>query len=336
MEQKIIGTGVVALLVGFVLGNVTGNSGPDIKEIEAMMSERMAPASEAMDGMGASMKEQFAALSERLDALDEKATAAADSSGLDSLGAQIETLAGDLKSSIAAQSDAAAQSIAALGDRIGSAAQNATAEVNDAAAAAADAASDAAAEAAEIAETGVEAGSAEGLGAGATAILADGSVRAFVSRVTEDGARVSVNGELVTLAVGESTAAGDCSVTLDGIDGGKASLSAACTGEGDASGEDAAAAEAPAEGDAAAATEEAAPIEGGTGIGQTAMLGDGAVRVFVSGIGADGSSARIAVNGVETRTVAAGDSIETGEEGCTVTVDAIGAGSVALSYGCDS
>ena len=84
---------------------------------------------------------------------------------------------------------------------------------------------------------------------------------------------------------------------------------------------------------AAAPAASAAPVEG-FGPGETAVLSDGALRVFVSGVG-DGS-ARLAVNGVQTVTVAVGEGVEAtaGDKACTVTVEGIDRGRVALGYVC--
>lgn len=79
------------------------------------------------------------------------------------------------------------------------------------------------------------------------------------------------------------------------------------------------------------ATASEAP-EGGIGIGETALLGDGAARVFLSGV-SDGS-ARIAVNGFDTQTLAVGESAAAGD--CSVTLDAIGGGKARFGYNCNS
>lgn len=77
----------------------------------------------------------------------------------------------------------------------------------------------------------------------------------------------------------------------------------------------------------------AAP-EGGVGPGETALLGDGAARVFVSRVDAD--AARVAVNGLETAQLAVGDAAVIGNTGCRVTLSAVGGGKAAFGYACDS
>ncbi|TCO70295.1 hypothetical protein [Rhodovulum euryhalinum] len=107
---------------------------------------------------------------------------------------------------------------------------------------------------------------------------------------------------------------------------------------GDAAGQDAAA---PAAETAAAAAEpEAAPAaasDAGTllAIGQTAVFGDGSVRVFLSRVDAEADAARIAVNGIATTTLAVGESVEAGD-GCTVTLGGIEGNQASLGYTCGS
>ncbi len=74
---------------------------------------------------------------------------------------------------------------------------------------------------------------AEGTPTGTSVALADGAVRVFVSAVDQNGARVAVNGvALQTIEIGKplSVVVGDktCSVTLTGVDRGRASLDATC------------------------------------------------------------------------------------------------------------
>ncbi|ARE39407.1 Flagellar hook-length control protein FliK [Rhodovulum sp. P5] len=73
---------------------------------------------------------------------------------------------------------------------------------------------------------------------------------------------------------------------------------------------------------------------GGVGAGETALLGDGAARVFVSRVAAD--AARVAVNGFDTTTLTVGETAAVGDGGCSVTLDAVGAGKASFSYACSS
>jgi len=172
----------------------------------------------------------------------------------------------------------------------------------------------------------------DGLGAGETAILADGAVRAFVSRVDDaaQSVRALINGSMQTVGadapVKVSVDGKDCQVKLDGIDRGTVKLSAECGAAAEA-GSDA----------AAAPAESAAPSETtdeGVAPGNVASFADGSVRVFVSWIADDGSAARIAVNGVQQTTLAVGDSTEV--DGCQISLDGVSEGRVNLGYGCSS
>jgi hypothetical protein len=124
-------------------------------------------------------------------------------------------------------------------------------------------------------------------------------------------ADVRANGADLSLSVGEpqtvASLAGDCQVTLDALGRGRASLSGAC-------------------GESLPAPEGAAP-------GTLVELAEG-LRVFVSGVTDQG--ARIAINGVETRTVPLGETVDVqvGEETCRVSVEGVDRGHVALGYVC--
>ncbi|MGB3243364.1 MAG: hypothetical protein WBB25_02430 [Sulfitobacter sp.] len=150
----------------------------------------------------------------------------------------------------------------------------------------------------------------DGASAGETVILAGGALRVFVSRLTEDSARLSVGGEMISLSAGQSrtVTAGDttCALTLASLSGG-AALDATCDGD-------------------------MGPPEG-LMVGQTALLADGALRVFVSGVGDD--SARLSVQG-STFELAAGDSTEVQMDAatCTVTLDNVDRGHVTVSGDC--
>jgi hypothetical protein len=151
----------------------------------------------------------------------------------------------------------------------------------------------------------------EGLSAGNTAILADGAVRVFASRITEDAARVVANGDMVTLAVGRSAPVPaedqNCRVAVDAIDRGHVMVSATC-------------------GDDVAVSDVAGP-------GSTVLLDEGKARVFVSKV-TDAGEVRFAVNGLATVTAVSGDSVAAGE-GCRVTVEDVVERKASFSYACD-
>lgn len=164
------------------------------------------------------------------------------------------------------------------------------------------------------------------LGVGQTAIFMDGAVRAFVSALDLDAgaARLNVNGETVTLALGETdTIAVDgqnCAVGLAGLDNAGATIGSDCGMEGASD---------------VAASVPPAP-EDGYPVGATAVLADGALRVFVSALAADRASARLAINGTDTQVIASGSSIAVaaGGQSCDLTVTGVGDGIVGLDATC--
>ncbi|MFZ5964544.1 hypothetical protein ACOXXX_16480 [Thalassococcus sp. BH17M4-6] len=322
MEEKTIAAGVVSLVVGFALGNVTAGSGPDMSEIEAMISDKVTASTDAVSGMASGVEEQFAALGDRLSGLEDQMGAATDTSAMDDLRARLDTLASDLQSGMAEQTDAVASRIAALGDQIGAATSNAAADSGESASTATETPDET-----ETTDTAQADGDAA-LSVGQTVMLAEG-LRVFVSRITEDGARAVVNGDVVMLETGGSTTVNDCEVTLDSVADRKAQFSANC---------DAASSGGGAESSGETAADDGADdsADEGTRMGEIALLGDGAARVFLSGIAADGSTVRVAVNSLSVQRVAAGEAIPVGEDGCSVTVDEIQASSVKFSYGCES
>lgn len=161
------------------------------------------------------------------------------------------------------------------------------------------------------------------LGVGQTAIFADGAVRAFVSAMDLDTstAKLSVNGAGMSVGIGETAAVegADCVVGIASLDAEGVTVASDC---------------------GMSVTAEAADVppapDKGFKPGGLAILADGALRVFVSGLADDGSSARIAINGVETQTVAAGTSIEVsvGEQTCQLAVTGVGNGMVGMDGNC--
>ena len=112
----------------------------------------------------------------------------------------------------------------------------------------------------------------------------------------------------VTLVAGDATMVETCQVRLDSVDRGHAAISAVCEGD--------------------------LPAPEGIAPGAAAVLGDGAARVFLSGVAADGSSARIAINGQTLQVVPAGGKVTVEGTDCAVSVDAIDRGRVAFGYAC--
>lgn len=303
-QPVLIGAG--GLIVGVFVGLGIGGSLVGEK-IDAAVARALGPLEETMQE--ASPAEALAAIEERISALetqlaetasrgDEMSAAAREQ--LDSLQA---TLSERIDSVVEATGEQATELRTAVSDILDSMRAPAEPEAD---------AGDAIA--AGDAPSGLPEG--ESVAVGKTALFADGSVRAFVSRLGDDTARVSVNGELVSLGVGQavpvSLEGGDCVVVLQGMAEDGAVLTSNCGAPG------------------AAGTGETP--ENGFRTGQTAVLADGALRVFVSSLADDGSAARIAINGIDTQTVAAGETVEAGD--CSVTVTGVGGGAVGLEGSC--
>ncbi len=307
MEQKLIGAGLVTLILGFALGYVAA---PNKGDFGTQIASALAPTGDAINTGVSGLGDAISALNARLDALEtsiaSSAQAAADTTGLDALGARLDALSGDIGATLSQTQEDIAARIDGLGAKM-SVVPAAAAATVPAAAAEPDQAA-----AAEPQPTAPDnAGPAKGLTAGESAVFADGAVRAFVSMVGESTARLSVNGDLTTMAAGESLNVGDCLLTLEAIDRGHADISGACGAE--------------------------VPAATGFGPGESAMFDDGATRVFVSGVSADGSAARLAVNGLGMQSVSVGDSVPVGgDSGCAVMLQGIDRGHVQLGYACGS
>lgn len=297
MPEKHFLFGIAGLVVGLIAGLVIGGNSSD-SAVRDAVAEAMSDIEAQVEETTSASRDAVAALDERFDAIEAAVSenASAATGAAEEMGARIAEIGAAVEQGF----NDTADRVAALATP---SAEEPTQETSQA-------------------ETGTEAGTETiaaseapegGIGAGETAMLADGAVRVFVSRVMNDAARLSVNGALQTVAVGDSVSAGDCEVTLDAAGGGKAAVSARCGGATDAQ------------------PGETGDASGGLRPGETAILADGALRVFVSGVTGDGA-ARIAVNGVETATVQAGESVEADD--CTVTVAAVGDGRVALDGTC--
>lgn len=292
--------GLVLFLLGLVIGLAAG--GPSATDIEAAVGKRF-------DEAAAVQNERIAAIEAGVDGLK------SDLSGrIDGLGSGVEA-GKQAVAGIGADIQGLGQSIATA---VESASASQLAAIESGLAGlrgqiAAPAAAPAAPEDGAAAAPAAASAPVEGFGPGETAVLSDGALRVFVSRVDDAAqtAAVRVNGDDMALAVGKpqtlATDAGDCRLALDAVGGGKAAISAAC-------------------GDALPAPDGIAP-------GETVALTDG-LRVFVSGV--VGDAARIAVNGVQTQLVKVGEAVEAkaGEQACAVSVTGIDRGRVALGYTC--
>ncbi|TCM76967.1 hypothetical protein [Rhodovulum steppense] len=106
-------------------------------------------------------------------------------------------------------------------------------------------------------------------------------------------------------------------------------------GLGEVSGSVAETAAAPAPADAPEAAPVTAAAAVDAGVGETAIFGDGAVRVFLSRVDAAAGTARIAVNGLATTTLAVGESVEA-DGACSVTLGGVEGNRASLGYACGS
>lgn len=284
------------VVFGAFLGGLIANSGGDRHAaFETRLTEAVAAEVGAATG----------ALDTRLGALE---------SALAGVGpdivASVEAIRADVDASLATREEAQAAQLAALDERLASVATQS-------------------APAAAVTAAPAPASDAAPAGAlpGETAVLLDGAVRAFVSRVTDQGASVAVNGQsLITLAVGEGApvAVGEksCIVALDAVDQGSALLSADCAESASAAG-----AAAP----SGLTLTAAAPV----GIGQTALLADGKLKLFVSRI--DDGGAVVAVGPRDTLTLALGaETAVTTPDGasCAVSLVSVADGTVELAGAC--
>lgn len=315
MSRNMILGGVCVLLLGLLLGYMAGSGGPSLKDIDRAVSARLDASDKAEADRVAALEAKVADLGTRLDSVSSQVQTGADAvKGLgDRIGGNLDALGAKLGDSVAA---AGQSSIAALQSGLDKLQQSLPAEGPQPVAAPTGVAAPAgasgnapAASGASDASTGTPGGST----AGETVVLSE-SARVFVSRIDDatGEAILYVNGEPTTLKSGESVSfqAGgeDCQLTLAKLDRGHADLKGAC-------------------GAALPEAEGAAP-------GTVVTLADGAVRVFVSGVEAEG--ARIAINGVETRDVAVGETVDVtaGDRACKVSVTGVDRGHVALNATC--
>ncbi len=339
MDNKFVIAGFAGL-VGLMLGIILAPSGPGTEEIERALSGRF----EAIGGRVDEAGQSVAALDERLVVLE-----AAAAERTQAMAAMSEDLAQRIDTAVLALDDRMVEINAASNAALETAIRDLQDRIADAGAeggesvAGADAGDGQAASAAAAGASG-QAGSASGSGApqaqiaagmlyatGQTARAGDGALRAFVSRIDDASGSVvlSVNGTPTTLAAGQAVTeevdGRACRVSLVGIRDRRAGLDAVCEeasagsqgGSGDSGGD---------------------AVPDGIAPGSVALLGEGAVRVFVSSVASDGSSARIAINGVTTQQVAGDDRIELQVDGqtCAVTIGGIGGNRVGLDYSCGS
>jgi hypothetical protein len=256
------------------------------------LHERVASVEKALGGVGERVTGMETALAEVEAASEERIAGVA--SRLEGLGSELSGAVSD------------------VGTRVAGLVQRARAEVGGGA----DAGGSNEGEGAAQAAAEVEAGAGTELGIGETAHFAEGALRVFLSSVDPEAgtARVAINGPAaMSIALDEAQTVGDCTVTLTGFVARGATLQGDC-----------AAAEAAAEADAGAGSE--------LGIGETAQLADGSLRVFLSSVDPEAGTARVAVNGPRTQNVRLNEVAAAGD--CAVTLTGFVEGGATVTGRC--
>jgi hypothetical protein len=291
------------VIVGFAIGYAVSSSGRSALEAQLRQNTEIAAAMNSLesriDGIEGSLRQSVADVQARVeeigssDAESRIAALAERVEGMGSdIGARLEGMAPELRETISRE-------VGALQGRLAALSQQTTAVVERA-----------------IGE-GPAAGAGNEVRLGGTAMLAEGALRVFLSGVNSEAgtARVAVNGQsLVTLALGETVEAGDCTVTLTGLGTGSATVDGSCGG----------------------ATEAAAAPPQGSGegtevqVGATALLADGALRVFLAAFDEAAGTARVAVNGTALTALSMAQPVEVGD--CTVELTG-GSGRTAIVDG---
>ncbi len=330
MSQQSILFGAGGAVVGLIAG-ILFSGGPGEEDISSAVSEALAPGQEAAEQTASAQQEAIAALNKRIAALE---------ASMPEAGAVTEQIHAAMDEKLSGLTGELSAAISNATDQQKAAFDSAMAEITSGLEQSAQAA------AAAVASTAGPSGDgditeADGVAVsdplkpGQTAMFADGKIRAFVSRLDPSGGsvRMVINQEPVSLGAGGSTPVSfdgmNCSIVVLGMTDDGAKIGSDC--------DSAQPAESSGQADAGASDGGVPPApEDGFRPGTVAQLADGALRVFVSGLSADGSAARIAVNGVTTQLVSAGESVEvtSGDQSCNLTVTGVGNGMVGLEGSC--
>ncbi|QHQ34214.1 hypothetical protein [Algicella marina] len=221
-ENTLLVAGGGAIFGAFITW-LASPSVPDVEELQQSLAGQI----EAIGASTDSLSAEITNLSEKVTAMETSVAEAntASTEATEGLGASFtsafEGFSGSVSSALSEAAENQSQALSTGLEGL----QGSVAEMLAAggAATSADAAADA------------PAGEPEGTRPGSTIALADGKIRAFVSRVAADGsgATVALNGfRTVSLATGEEATVElegeSCTVTLDAVDRGHASLSATC------------------------------------------------------------------------------------------------------------
>lgn len=243
MDNQPIIFGIGGLVVGAFVGVALGGSMATDK-INAAVSGALESTEDGAGEAAAATQEAIAALGDRIAALESDLSES--NAATSEVSEQVRVQLGQMQESLTASIDSVADTTADGNAELRAALEEVTASMGGASRAsegptaeAETAAAEPDSETAAPADPDVAAAPAAGLsaGVGETVAFADGAVRAFVSQlVSGDGtARISVNGDLATLAVGDAVIARvdetECAVTLTGVDNASATLCSDCDGD---------------------------------------------------------------------------------------------------------
>jgi hypothetical protein len=324
--NMILGLAAGAALVALLIGIGIGRSGKSELEERANNHEELAAA--------------VTALSDRVGALE---------GGFDTVDGRFEEMAGQI-GSLAENISGQDQKFAELSDKIGSVTSQVANSVSEFGAKLTSTVSEQVVGLEDkIAQLGTpvqqkEAPKGQSIMPGETLMLGEGAGRIFLSSVSADkgSARVAVNGtQVATLTLDSPVEAGDCTITLTGIDAPGATIDSQCgggsgenTGSGSASGSGSGSGSGDSTGSDTGANAEPVGLGEGTEIAMAsaAGLGDGKLRVYLSRLDHQSQSARVAINGTGLIDLKLGEAVEAGD--CKVTLTGMSESSASIQASC--
>lgn len=297
-----------AAVAGLLIGMGIGGSGKREMAERAQLQTETAASVEAL-------KERFGALEARLGELGGKIGTmeegvAQTSSGIGELSDRLDGLGKSVAEAVSGVQSAVTGVNSDLSGKFGSLAERIEAMRNSATSVVAPAATQA------TPATG------QAVRPGETLAFGDGGVVAFLSSVDLAGgtANVALNGTQVQLmTLNEPVTVGTCTLTLTAIAARSAMIDGTCGGT-------------PA--GASASPTLSAGLGSGTvvSMANVAVLADGAVRVFLSGLDLTEGSARVAINGTELMTLTLGKPVDVGS--CTVSLTGLDGSSASVDAAC--
>lgn len=216
-RNQTLAAALCVLFVGILAGYLMGSGRPDIDDIDAAIGKRVDAATAAEGERISALETKLDGLTGRLDGIDQNVASGADA--VKGVGEKIDTEIGKLGSGLAdlgkSVESTSASHMAALDSRFS--------ELRSALGP----------RSAAAPEAGAGEAAPAGIAPGGVAALAGGKLRVFVSGVTDEGARIAVNGvvtevvpagQTLDVKVGEET----CKVSVESVDGGRVSLGGTC------------------------------------------------------------------------------------------------------------